>query len=414
MARKKRTDTHPGEGEGSQSHDTGGGSGHGPQRPQQQGQGGRGGYTGGRGWVPQSQQGGRGLGEGSQSHDTGGGSGYGIQRPQQQGQGGGYPGGRGWGPHSQQGGSGGGYGMGDRGRGMSQPPEYQLGRGRGEYVGGPTDPHQARGRGYRGGYTGGRGSGGGGGGPYPGGPSRPSVPELHQATQPSQVEVTPRPYPSESGPSSRPPEQAPLVEHLQQLSIQQEASQEIQPVAPSSKSMRFPLRPGKSSTGIKCIVKANHFFAELPDKDLHQYDVTITPGVASRGVNRAVMAQLVKLYQESHLGRRFPAYDGGKSLYTAGPLPFVSKEFKITLVDDDDGSGVQRRERDFKVVIKFAARADLHHLGLFLQGKQADAPREALQVLDIVFRELPTTRYCPVARSFYSADLGTKQRLGGL
>lgn len=53
---------------------------------------------------------------------------------------------------------------------------------------------------------------------------------------------------------------------------------------------------------------------------------------------------------------------------------------------------VFRRERQFKVVIKFAARADLHHLGLFLAGKQADAPQEALQVLDIVLRELPTNR----------------------
>jgi eukaryotic translation initiation factor 2C len=44
-------------------------------------------------------------------------------------------------------------------------------------------------------------------------------------------------------------------------------------------------------------------------------------------------------------------------------------------------------------VIKFAARADLHHLGLFLQGRIADAPQEALQVLDIVLRELPTSRY---------------------
>lgn len=52
-----------------------------------------------------------------------------------------------------------------------------------------------------------------------------------------------------------------------------------------------------------------------------------------------------------------------------------------------------RREREFKVVIKFAARADLHHLGMFLQGRQADAPQEALQVLDIVLRELPTSRY---------------------
>ena len=45
------------------------------------------------------------------------------------------------------------------------------------------------------------------------------------------------------------------------------------------------------------------------------------------------------------------------------------------------------------MVIKFAARADLHHLAMFLQGRQADAPQEALQVLDIVLRELPTARY---------------------
>jgi hypothetical protein len=45
------------------------------------------------------------------------------------------------------------------------------------------------------------------------------------------------------------------------------------------------------------------------------------------------------------------------------------------------------------VVIKFAARADLHHLELFLMGRQAEAPQEALQVLDIVLRELPTAWY---------------------
>ena len=73
--------------------------------------------------------------------------------------------------------------------------------------------------------------------------------------------------------------------------------------------------------------------------------MTITPEVTSRGVNRAVMAQLVILYRDSHLGKRLPAYDGRKSLYTAGPLPFVSKEFKITLLDEDDGSGSTRSLR---------------------------------------------------------------------
>ncbi|KAK8337586.1 hypothetical protein V6Z11_A09G199300 [Gossypium hirsutum] len=351
MVRKKRTDVPSAGGESSHSHDTGVGSGRATQRPSQQGGAGGGGYSTGRGLVPQSQQ-------------------------------------TGWG----------GYSAGGRGRGTSQqqfaerPPEYQ-GRGRG----GP--PQQ----GGRGSYGSGRGSGGSGGGPFHGGPSRPPYPELHQATQPFHG-----PASFEAGSSSRPPEHAPSA---QSLHIPEEAGQAIQPVPSSSKSVRFPLRPGKGCTGTKCIVKANHFFAELPDKDLHQYDVTITPEVASRGVNRAVMEQLVKLYRESYLGKHLPAYDGRKSLYTAGPLPFVSKEFRITLIDDDDGSGMQR-ECEFRVVIKLAARADLHHLGLFLQGKQADAPQEALQVLDIVLRELPTSRYCPVGRSFYSPYLGRKQSLG--
>ncbi|KAL6281772.1 hypothetical protein ACE6H2_018653 [Prunus campanulata] len=364
-------------------------------------------------------------GESSESHEPSGGSGRGSQRaaertpPQQQG-GGSYQGGRGLGPQGgrggYEGGRGGSYGGGRGGRGVPQqqqqqqyggPQEYQ-GRGRG----GPTQ------QGGRGGYGGGRGSGGRGGPPSPGGPARPQFPELHQATPvPYQAGVTPQPaYEASSSSSSQPPEPSEVVVQFKDLSIEQETapSQAIQPAAPapSSKSVRFPLRPGKGSTGIRCTVKANHFFAELPDKDLHQYDVTITPEVTSRGVNRAVMEQLVKLYRESHLGKRLPAYDGRKSLYTAGPLPFLSKEFKIILIDDDDGPGGQRREREFRVVIKFAARADLHHLGLFLQGRQADAPQEALQVLDIVLRELPTSRYCPVGRSFYAPDLGRRQSLG--
>lgn len=51
-----------------------------------------------------------------------------------------------------------------------------------------------------------------------------------------------------------------------------------------------------------------------------------------------------------------------------------------------------RREREYKVVIKFVARANMHHLGQFLSGKRADAPQEALQILDIVLRELSTKR----------------------
>ena len=42
----------------------------------------------------------------------------------------------------------------------------------------------------------------------------------------------------------------------------------------SSKSLSLAPRPGYGQVGTKCIVKANHFLAELPDKDLNQYDVS--------------------------------------------------------------------------------------------------------------------------------------------
>lgn len=45
------------------------------------------------------------------------------------------------------------------------------------------------------------------------------------------------------------------------------------------------------------------------------------------------------------------------------------------------------------MAIKFVARANLHHLGEFLAGKCSDAPQEALQILDIVLRELSIRRF---------------------
>ncbi|XP_043695109.1 protein argonaute 1-like [Telopea speciosissima] len=391
MVRKRRTELPSSSGESSESQDAG--AGRGAQRPTER--------------APPAQQGGGGRGpaQSQQQPQQGGRGGYGGGYPPQ-GRGGSQPRG---GMAPQQ---------------YDVPPEHQ-GRG-GQPRGMPPQqpmeaPLESAGRRRGGGSM----VGGRGGGPTSGGPPRPPVPELHQATQAQyQAMVSPQPVQSGKPPQSssqasssqQPPESSTglVTQQFEKLSIQPEGepTQAIQPIAPSSKSMRFPLRPGKGSTGTKCIVKANHFFAELPDKDLHQYDVSITPEVTSRGVNRAVMEQLVKLYRESHLGRRLPAYDGRKSLYTAGPLPFTSREFSITLVDEDDGTGAPRRERVFRVVIKMAARADLHHLGLFLQGRQADAPQEALQVLDIVLRELPTARYSPVGRSFYSPDLGRRQPLG--
>ncbi|KAK5834483.1 hypothetical protein PVK06_018362 [Gossypium arboreum] len=219
-----------------------------------------------------------------------------------------------------------GSGRGSQGYGAGGPFEYQS-RGRG----GPSQR-----RGYRGQH----------------------VPEQHQATKPFETA------------------HVPLTEQFQHLSINQESSQAIQPAPPPSKPLRFPRRPGLGCEGTKFVVKANHFFAEFPNKVLYQYD-------------------LVNLYKCSDLGECDPAYDGRKSLYTAGSLPFESKEFKVTISDDDG------RKREFKVMIRLAGRTELHRLRQFLLGDQVDVPKDAIQALDIVLRELPATntRYCYLALS---------------
>ncbi|KAM3245693.1 hypothetical protein ACQJBY_056810 [Aegilops geniculata] len=293
-----------------------------------------------------------------------------------------------------------------RGAGRAPFPQPQGGgRGNQGFAGAPPqqprdDAAAGRGRGRAAHPGHGRGAARGAGpsspAPVAAGPLGRLAPELRQA-----MEQDPSP-PAPAGPSeppTPPPQAAPPAQ-----------AQEAIPA--SSKAIRFPLRPGKGSAGTRCLVKANHFIAQLPDKDLHHYDVSITPEVTSRVVNRAVIHELVSLHRAAYLGGRLPAYDGRKSLYTAGPLPFAFKEFQITLLNDDDGSEAQRRQRNFKVVIKFAARADLHRLGMFLAGRHAEAPQEALQVLDIVLRELPSARYAPFGRSFFSPDLGRRQPLG--
>lgn len=54
------------------------------------------------------------------------------------------------------------------------------------------------------------------------------------------------------------------------------------------------------------------------------------------------MAELVKLHKDSDLGKRIPVFDGRRTLYTAGLLPFNAKDFSIVLADDDEWIGITK------------------------------------------------------------------------
>ncbi|RZC76718.1 hypothetical protein C5167_000873 [Papaver somniferum] len=272
------------------------------------------------------------------------------------------------------------------------------------------------GRGGSGGMRGGGNGGRGGGGRGRGAPA-PPLSSTSSYSSSSLPEV---------GSSSRSSTSVDLLTQDVQktLPIQESVSTVTATPPASSKAVKYPARPGFGTIGAKCVVKANHFLVKLVDKDLHHYDVSITPEVTSRGVNRAVISQLVDLYRMSHLGSLQPVYDGRKSLYTAGPLPFEGMDFVVDLVDKEpakggskktnkDGKGAfPRRERKFKVAIKLASRPDLHHLHQFLAGRQRDSPQETIQALDVVMRETPTRNYAVVGRSFFSPKLGNKMDIG--
>jgi eukaryotic translation initiation factor 2C len=63
------------------------------------------------------------------------------------------------------------------------------------------------------------------------------------------------------------------------------------------------------------------------------------------------MGELVTIYRQSHLGGRLPAYDGRKSLYTAGPLPFTSMAFEITLQDEEDSLGGRQGGHRYAIML---------------------------------------------------------------
>jgi eukaryotic translation initiation factor 2C len=71
-------------------------------------------------------------------------------------------------------------------------------------------------------------------------------------------------------------------------------------------------------------------------------ELIITPEVIFRKKKEAFIVELVRLHQNTELGRRLPVYDGGKNLYTAGSLPFTHKEFNIVLNEDDEGASSTR------------------------------------------------------------------------
>ncbi|RNA31902.1 Argonaute [Brachionus plicatilis] len=60
------------------------------------------------------------------------------------------------------------------------------------------------------------------------------------------------------------------------------------------------------------------------------------------------------------------------------------------------------KDRQFKVCVRFEAKVSLFALEDALQGKNMNVPFDSIQALDVIMRHLPSMRYTPVGRSFFS------------
>ncbi|CAM9566714.1 protein argonaute-2-like isoform X2 [Petromyzon marinus] len=167
-----------------------------------------------------------------------------------------------------------------------------------------------------------------------------------------------------------------------------------------------PLRPSLGSLGRTIRLQANFFQVDIPKGFLQHYEVEVKPDKCPRRVNREVVLHMVQHYKQI-FGERKPVYDGRQNLYTATPLPigWDRVELEVTL----PGEG---RDRKFSVSLRWVASVSLQMLSEALAGESSSVPYDAVLALDVVMRHLPSMRYTPVGRSFFSAPEGYCHPLG--
>ncbi|XP_074656844.1 protein argonaute-2-like isoform X2 [Tubulanus polymorphus] len=182
------------------------------------------------------------------------------------------------------------------------------------------------------------------------------------------------------------------------------------PVAAPATNLEFasPARPNHGTEGRPIMLRANHFQVHMPKGLIHHYEVSISPDKCPRRVNREIIETMVQAYSQRIFDGQKPVFDGRKNLYSRDPLP-IGRE-KVDLEVTLPGEG---KDRVFKVNIRWVAQVSLFALEEALEGKNHAIPYDAIQALDVVLRHLPSMKYTPVGRSFFSPPDGYDHPLGG-
>ncbi|CAI2350295.1 unnamed protein product [Caenorhabditis sp. 36 PRJEB53466] len=158
-----------------------------------------------------------------------------------------------------------------------------------------------------------------------------------------------------------------------------------------------PRRPNHGVEGRAILLRANHFAVRIPGGTIQHYQVDVSPDKCPRRVNREIINCLIHSFSKYFTNVR-PVYDGKRNMYTREPLPIGRErmDFDVTLPGD---SAV---ERQFAVSLKWVGQVSLSTLEDAMEGRVRQVPFESVQAMDVILRHLPSLKYTPVGRSFFS------------
>ncbi|KAK1145566.1 Protein argonaute [Aspergillus melleus] len=168
------------------------------------------------------------------------------------------------------------------------------------------------------------------------------------------------------------------------------------------------LRPGFNTTGKEIEVSMNAYpIVKFPNKNVYQYDVQVGSGAEKNIVIKKVWDSNARKTALKQI-----VFDGQKLAWSMNEY----KQGLNVMVDLDHEQNRRpntKAPNTFRLLVRLTKTVNLAVLNAWLSGKTSmtEAVLEALNFLDHVLREFPSTKFLALKRSFFDAN-GDNKDLG--
>ncbi|KAE8152713.1 Piwi domain-containing protein [Aspergillus avenaceus] len=159
-------------------------------------------------------------------------------------------------------------------------------------------------------------------------------------------------------------------------------------------------RPGFNNTGKEIEVAVNAYpINEYPNRTIYQYDVNI-----GNGQEKDIVCKKVWNSEARKSRIKQVIFDGRKLAWS---LNDYTKDINILVdLDAEQGRPAGRKPNVFRLVVRRTTKVNLAVLNSWLKGRSSidQSVIEALNFLDHLLREWPSTRFLALRRSFFDED----------